>query len=45
MRLTTGEKPSFLYQRQKNSRDEENVMELVKDILMRMQTLREEENK
>ena len=45
MRLTTGEKPSFLYQRQKNSRDEENVMELVKDILMQMQTLREEENK
>ena len=45
MRLTTGEKPSFLYQRQKNSRDEENVMELVNDILMRMQTLREEENK
>lgn len=45
MRLLTGEKPSFLYRRVKNSREEENVMELVRNILDRMQILREEQNK
>lgn len=43
MRLITGEKPSLLYQRAKNSREEENVMELVQGILEEMQVLREEE--
>lgn len=45
MRFLTGEKPSFLYRRLKNSREEENVMELIKDILGRMKALREEEDK
>ena len=45
MRFLTGEKPSFLYRRLKNSREEENVMELIKDILDRMKALREEEDK
>ncbi len=45
MRFLSGVKPSFLYRRQKNSREEEQVMELVGSILERMQELREEEDK
>ncbi len=45
MRFLAGEKPSFLYRRAKNSRDDENVIELVGVILEEMQALREEEDK
>ena len=44
MRFLTGEKPSFLYRRVKNSREEENILELVGSLLEEMQALREEEN-
>ena len=42
MRFLTGEKPSFLYRRVKNSREEEDTMKLVGNILKKMQALREE---
>ena len=45
MRFLTGEKPSFLYRRVKNSREEENTMELVEAILEAMQALGEDEDK
>ncbi|MCI8744042.1 MAG: transcription-repair coupling factor [Lachnospiraceae bacterium] len=43
MRFLSGDKPAFWYRRVKNSREEENVMELVGGILEQMQILREDE--
>jgi transcription-repair coupling factor (superfamily II helicase) len=46
MRFLSGEKPSFLYRRLKNSRgEEEAAMKLIRDILEQMQNLLEEDYK